>query len=113
MWLKRTEVLNVINEKPLIGYSNYKYGVVVLLRCITASKETLISTKCDAKAVAKLVKNHQLFCPNCGGNVIFKKGAVNTPHFAHRMAECNYVGHEPETKSHRKGKTIHYTTRMA
>ncbi|WP_237728469.1 competence protein CoiA [Paenibacillus sp. OSY-SE] len=108
LWLKRTEVLNVMNEKPLIGYSDYKYGVVVLLRCITASKETMISTKCDAEVVAKLVKKHQLFCPNCGGDVIFKKGAVNTPHFAHRMAECEYVGHEPETKSHIKGKAILY-----
>lgn len=77
-----------------------------MLRCIAASKETLISTNCDAEAVAKLVKAHQVFCPNCGGDVIFKKGTVNTSHFAHRIAECEYVGHEPETKSHIKGKTI-------
>jgi competence protein CoiA len=81
-------------------------GGINLLRCITASKDTLISTTCDAVAVAKLVKAHQVFCPNCGGNVIFKKGTVNTSHFAHRVAECKYVGHEPETKSHIKGKTI-------
>lgn len=66
----------------------------------------MISTNCDVKVVSKLVKAHQVFCPNCGGDVIFKKGSVNTSHFAHRVAECKYVGHEPETKSHIKGKTI-------
>lgn len=81
-------------------------GGDILLRCRTANKETLISTNCDVKDVAKLVKSYQVFCPNCGGDVIFKNGAVNTPHFAHRVAECKYVGHEPETKSHMKGKTI-------
>nr|WP_154959257.1 competence protein CoiA family protein [Paenibacillus xylanexedens] len=79
-----------------------------MLRCITAGKETLISTNCNAEAVAKLVKDHQIFCPNCGGDVIFKNGTVNISHFAHRVAECKYVGHEPETKSHIKGKTILY-----
>lgn len=77
-----------------------------MLRCITANKETLISINCDADAVTNLVKAHQVFCPNCGGEVIFKNGSVITPHFAHRVAECKYVGHEPETKSHLKGKTI-------
>lgn len=77
-----------------------------MLRCVTEDNKSLIATMCEEQPTRILSGSDKLFCPNCGAIVKFKKGKVKTPHFSHKSVECEYVGSEPETADHIKGKAM-------
>lgn len=45
-------------------------------------------------------KEDKYFCPICGGSVIFRRGKINTDHFAHRMDECTDKWHYDMSEWH-------------
>lgn len=79
-----------------------------MLRCVTEDNKSLIATMCEEEPTRILSRTDKLFCPNCGGFVTFNKGKVKTPYFSHKSVECEYVGSEPETADHIKGKAMLY-----
>ncbi|MGG4446577.1 competence protein CoiA [Brevibacillus porteri] len=79
-----------------------------MIRCITEDKKSLIATTCVEKSTRALSRAHKLFCPNCEGIVQYNKGKVKSSYFSHVNLECSYVGSEPETPSHIKGKETLY-----
>lgn len=80
-----------------------------MLRCITENNKPLIATTCEEQSTRTLSRTHKLFCPNCGGVVKYNKGKVKSSYFSHVNLECEYVGSEPETQSHLKGKELLYS----
>ncbi|MGM0924671.1 MAG: competence protein CoiA [Bacillota bacterium] len=80
-----------------------------MFRCITEDNNTLIATTCEPESTRVLSRAHRLFCPNCKGVVQYNKGVVKSSYFSHVNLECEYIGHEPETPSHRKGKELLYS----
>lgn len=79
-----------------------------MLRCITEDNKSLIATTCESESTRSLSRAHKLFCPNCKGVVKYNKGIVKSSYFSHVNLECEYIGSEPETSSHIKGKEILY-----
>jgi competence protein CoiA len=80
----------------------------LLLRCITEGDKSLIATTCEPESTRALSREHKLFCPNCKGVVQYNKGKVKRSYFSHINLECDYIGSEPETPSHIKGKELLY-----
>jgi competence protein CoiA len=81
-------------------------GGASLLRCITEESKPLIATTCEPESTRALSRSHKLFCPNCMGLVQYNKGRVKSSYFSHVNLECEYIGSEPETPSHMKGKEL-------
>jgi competence protein CoiA len=79
-----------------------------LLRCITEDNKSLIATTCESESTRALSRAHKLFCPNCKGVVRYNRGRVKSSYFSHVNLECEYIGSEPETPSHLKGKELLY-----
>ncbi|MEC0105346.1 competence protein CoiA family protein [Paenibacillus taichungensis] len=79
-----------------------------MLRCVTEDNQSLIATYCEETSTRTLSRTDKLFCPNCRGTVTFNKGKVKLPYFSHKSVECEYVGSEPETADHLKGKALLY-----
>ncbi|MGF6354097.1 competence CoiA-like predicted nuclease [Paenibacillus sp. 4624] len=77
-----------------------------MLRCITDDNKTLIATSCETETTRALSRAHKLFCPNCKNLVQYNKGRVKSSYFSHINLECQYIGSEPETQSHIKGKEL-------
>lgn len=50
-------------------------------------------------------------CPECDNDVIFKKGKVNRPHFAHKKSEtpCTYYDRPNESQIHKDAKNLLYS----
>ena len=50
-------------------------------------------------------------CPDCSKDVIFKKGLINRPHFAHYKSDnpCHRYDAPTESQIHKDGKNIIYT----
>ena len=82
--------------------------MIDLFRCITEDNKSLIATTCEPESTRVLSRAHKLFCPNCKGVVQYNKGRVKSSYFSHVNLECEYIGYEPETPSHRKGKELLY-----
>ena len=53
-------------------------------------------------------KNNKYKCPNCDKNVIFRKGKIKQPHFAHYKSEnpCSYYDKPNETQIHKDAKLL-------
>lgn len=51
-------------------------------------------------------KSKKYKCPECDRNVIFRKGKIRKPHFAHYKSTnpCNYYKHPNESQIHKAGK---------
>jgi hypothetical protein len=51
-------------------------------------------------------KKNKYFCPDCEKDLIFKKGQVKAPHFAHYKTNdpCNYYNHPSESQIHKDAK---------
>lgn len=81
-------------------------GGTSLLRCITEDNKPLIATTCESESTRVLSRAHRLFCPNCKAVVQYNKGRVKSSYFSHVNLECEYIGSEPETPSHVKGKEL-------
>lgn len=79
-----------------------------MLRCVTEDNKSLIATMCEEQSTRNLSRADRLFCPNCGGLVQYNKGRVKSSYFSHKSVECEYIGSEPETADHRKGKALLY-----
>ena len=52
-------------------------------------------------------KNHYM-CPSCEKDVIFKKGQIKIPHFAHKASEikCTFYDKPSETEIHKEAKIL-------
>ena len=52
-------------------------------------------------------KNHYM-CPSCEKDVIFKKGKIKIPHFAHKASEikCSFYDKPSETEIHKEAKIL-------
>lgn len=58
-------------------------------------------------------KDDQYECPDCRKDVIFRKGSVRTPHFAHKKADeevCPYYNRPGESQLHNDAKLLLQTT---
>ncbi|MGX4585813.1 competence protein CoiA [Paenibacillus chitinolyticus] len=75
---------------------------------MTEDNKSLIATICEEKSTRSLSRADKLFCPNCGGLVQYNKGKIRSSYFSHKSVECEYIGSEPETADHRKGKALLY-----
>jgi len=53
-------------------------------------------------------KKNQYKCPSCERDVIFKKGKIKTPHFAHKASEikCTFYDKPSETEIHKEAKLL-------
>ena len=53
-------------------------------------------------------KNNKYKCPNCDKNVIFRKGKIKQPHFAHYKSDnpCSYYEKPNETQIHKDAKLL-------
>jgi hypothetical protein len=53
-------------------------------------------------------KINEYMCPECKKNVIFKKGKIKQPHFAHYKSDncCNYYEKPSETQIHKDAKLL-------
>ena len=53
-------------------------------------------------------KQNAYKCPHCDKDVIFKKGKINQPHFAHRKSEspCHYYDRPGESQIHKDAKML-------
>lgn len=53
-------------------------------------------------------KKDKYKCPDCYKDVLFRKGKVNQPHFAHCRSDnpCNYYKNNGESPEHKEGKLI-------
>jgi hypothetical protein len=60
-------------------------------------------------AIASKLKFYK--CPDCDRDVIFKKGTINRPHFAHKKSDspCNYYDKPNESQIHKDAKNLLYT----
>lgn len=64
------------------------------------------------QGVTLLAKNYQrgsekvLYCPGCRGKVIYKKGSMTLPHFAHVSLEACESFSEGESAEHLAGKEL-------
>ena len=49
-------------------------------------------------------------CPDCNNDVLFRKGIINKPHFAHVKSDtpCTYYEHPSESQIHKDGKLLIY-----
>jgi len=83
--------------------------MIDLFRCITEDNKSLLATTCEPESTRVLSRAHKLFCPNCKGVVQYNKGKVKSSYFSHVNLECDYIGYEPETPSHRTGKELLYS----
>lgn len=46
-------------------------------------------------------------CPSCNNDIIFKKGKIKTPHFAHKAhSTCCYYSNPGESEIHKEGKRL-------
>ncbi len=53
-------------------------------------------------------KKNKYICPDCSKDLIFKKGEVKAPHFAHYSEKepCNYYNHPSESQIHKDAKLL-------
>jgi hypothetical protein len=53
-------------------------------------------------------KEHKYKCPECGRRVIFRKGKIKQPYFAHYRSEnpCSYYDRPNEDQIHKDGKSL-------
>lgn len=53
-------------------------------------------------------KEHKYKCPECGRRVIFRKGKIKQPHYAHYQSEnpCSYYDRPNEDQIHKDGKSL-------
>jgi len=46
-------------------------------------------------------------CPSCNNDIVFKKGKIKTPHFAHKAhSSCCYYSNPGESEIHKEGKRL-------
>ena len=46
-------------------------------------------------------------CPSCNNDIVFKKGKIKTPHFAHKAhSTCCYYSNPGESEIHKEGKRL-------
>ena len=53
-------------------------------------------------------KKNNYMCPSCQKDVIFKKGQIKIPHFAHKASEikCTFYDKPSETEIHKEAKIL-------
>jgi hypothetical protein len=50
-------------------------------------------------------KKRKYYCPDCGEDLIFKKGSIVIPHFSHKSnSKCTYYDHPNESQIHKDAK---------
>lgn len=50
-------------------------------------------------------KKSKYYCPDCGEDLIFKKGSIVIPHFSHKSnSKCTYYDHPNESQIHKDAK---------
>jgi competence CoiA-like predicted nuclease len=79
-----------------------------LLSCKVGSEQINV-VDYEEKQLRKWSRKKILKCPVCGGVLVYKRGLIKIPHFAHKKdSDCIYTFYENETKEHAIGKTLIY-----
>jgi competence CoiA-like predicted nuclease len=66
----------------------------------------ILSNNYEYPKIASKINKYK--CPNCNKNVIFKKGRIKQPHFAHYKSDnpCMYYNKPNETQIHKDAKML-------